>query len=150
MITCVSWSTSGDWLAVASNKEHFVRIWNTEDDHHKTQDLKLKNNMICVLKKHTAQILSIQFHTDFTIVTSSQDKSIIIWELIKYIDDRTEANIRHFKPSIVRRIPSTKFYLEIKLTKTRLICRKGNPNSEIKVIKFHDLKKDITAECFQD
>jgi len=32
----------------------------------------------------------------------------------------------------------------------RLICRKGNPGGEIKIIKFANLKRDITPEHFTE
>tara|TARA_B110000285_G_C15103922_1_gene606730 strand:- start:622 stop:765 length:144 start_codon:yes stop_codon:yes gene_type:complete len=42
-----------------------------------------------------------------------------------------------------------KFYQEILLTKERFICRKSNP-AEIKIVKFTDLKRDLTEDVLKE
>lgn len=55
-----------------------------------------------------------------------------------------------YKSRVVRRICNTKFYQEIIVTNERFICRKGNPGGEIKIIKFANIKRDLTQEVFTD
>jgi len=50
----------------------------------------------------------------------------------------------------VRKIANgMKFYQEILLTKERFMCRKSNP-AEIKIVKFTDLKRDLTEEVLKE
>ena len=41
------------------------------------------------------------------------------------------------------------YFLDILLTSNRFICRKGKPNSTIKIIKFRSIR-DLRAEMFSD
>lgn len=77
-------------------------------------------------------------------MSAGQEHSIILWELIKIVRN----GMIIYKPRIHRKIPNTKFYQEIIVTKERFICRKGTPAGEIKIIKFKDIKTDLTAEIF--
>lgn len=80
-------------------------------------------------------------------VSCSLDKSIIIWELVRTLNKQNENII---KARIVRRIQNTKFYQEIIITANRFICRKGNPGNEIKIVKFSNLKTELTGELLSD
>ena len=86
LVTCVAWAPNGDWIASSSSKDHCIRIWDVSSlENQKRQKLKLENNMVCVLKKHTHMISKIQFYSDTLLVSAGQEHSIIIWELNKVV-----------------------------------------------------------------
>lgn len=136
MVSCVGWAPNGDWIVSCSNKDFTGRVWDVTAPEKKKNNVKLTNNMICLLKKHTMQITKIQFHTDLLLVSSSQEHSIVLWEISKI----SRAGQMQYKGRAIRKIANTKFYQEIIITKERFICRKGNPGGEIKIIKFTDMK----------
>ena len=83
-IDCIAWAPNGNWMASASNKDHNIRIWDVSAHDSKVREnTKLTNNLICILKKHTLRISKVQFHTDTILVSASEERSIIIWELTK-------------------------------------------------------------------
>lgn len=147
LVSCICWSPEGNWLASCSN--NIARIWEVQGPNKKAgqRQYKLTNGMICTLKKHQGTICKIQFHTENLIVTSGLDKSIILWELCSSINKDNEI---YLKSRVVRRISNTKFYQEILITPNRFICRKGNPANEIKILKFKNLKTDLTEEALSD
>lgn len=92
-------------------------------------------------------IKKVQFYNDTILISSSLDKTIILWELCTSVNKSNEICI---KSRVVRRISSTKFYQEIIVTPERFICRKGNPGNEIKILKFKNIKTDLTEEALSD
>ena len=146
-VDCVAWAPNGNWIASASNKDHNIRIWDVSlHDDKKRESTRLTNNMVSILKKHTLRISKVQFHTDTILVSASEERSIIIWELIKV----ARSAQTQYKARVVRKIANgMKFYQEILLTKQRFICRKSNP-AEIKIVKFTDLKRDLTEEVLKE
>ena len=80
-------------------------------------------------------------------MTSSHDKTILFWELVK----TPVANGPNYTyvPHTFLKVQAPTYFLDIILTGNRFICRKGKPNSTIKIIKFRNIK-DLKAEMFSE
>ena len=100
--------------------------------------------MVAILDKHQDRISKIEFHSDTIVVTASHDKTIIFWELVKSV----KTNGDHFyKANEWLKVTVPTYFLDIVVTENRFICRKGKPNSTIKIIKFRNIK-DLRVEMF--
>lgn len=157
-VSCVAWAPNGHWIVSGSNKDYVGRIWDVSFPHKPKKgsrqagsdaqpEVALQNQMVCVLKKHKFQLIKILFHTSTQLISCSHDKTIILWEILTLKNSKGQL---YYKARDFRMIRSTKHYLDIAITPNRLICRRGNPDGNIKIIKFKNLKTDVKAEMFTD
>lgn len=157
-VSCVAWAPNGHWIVSGSNKDYVGRIWDVSFPHKSRKgarqaggdgqpDVALQNQMVCTLKKHKFQLIKILFHTSTQLISCSHDKTIVLWEVLTLKNGKGQL---YHKARDFRMIRSTKHYLDIAITQNRLICRRGNPDGNIKIIKFKNLKTDLKPEMFTD
>lgn len=101
--------------------------------------------MVCSLKKHQDNIFKVQFVTDHSLVSCGLDKTIYLWEIKQTVNSKGEIC---YKAKDIRRIKTTKLYVDITVTPDRFICR--NNEGSIKVIKYTNLKRDLKSELFTE
>lgn len=153
----MSWAPNGHWIVSGSNKDYVGRIWDVSFPHKSKKsgnkqadnqpEVALQNQMVCMLKKHKFHLIKILFHTSTQLISCSHDKTIIFWEVLTMKNGKGQL---YYKARDFRVIKTTKHYLDIAVTQNRLICRRGNPDGNIKIIKFKNLKTDIKNEMFTD
>ena len=143
MIGCVAWAPNGDWIVSCSNKDKTARVWDvTHPSKVKSRaPVSLNNQMICSMKKHTANIAKIQFHTDSIVVSCGHDKTIIIWEITQSLNKSGEIV---YRAKALRTLRTPKLYVDIQITRNRFLCRTNE--GAIKVILFNNIKKDLRQE----
>jgi len=67
-----------------SRLDYAARVWDVSTAKDRKQRLTLDNGMVCILRKHQDKISKVEFAgKDTYLVTSSHDKTILFWELIK-------------------------------------------------------------------
>lgn len=155
----MNWAPNGNWIVSGSNKDYVGRIWDVSFPHKSNKkgssskqndnqsEVSLQNQMVCTLKKHKFQLIKILFHTSTQLISCSHDKTIIFWEVLTLKNSKGQL---YHKAREFRVIKTTKHYLDIAITSNRFICRRGNPEGNIKIIKFKNLKTDIRNEMFTD
>ena len=122
-----------------------MRIWDVSlPEKKKASKLLLENQMVTIINKHKEKISKVEFCGDTNLISASHDKTIMFWELLKISKPSGEY---YYKPNCMLKVVAPLYFLDIALTSNRLICRKGKPNTTLKVIKFRSLK-DIKAEMF--
>jgi WD40 repeat protein len=125
----VCWAPNGNWLASCSSKDFTCRIWDVSSHHEEAVEerIKLKNQMVCTLERHREKIYKIVFYSDSVVISCSQDKTIIIWEIQAIrLRNQRESHVQ-YKAREVRKIKASVMYVEIAVTSDLFLCRRGNP-----------------------